>query len=228
MPVMEAALRCEYFGQEVINRWNFVASGTPAAVSFSFALASAMGFVRGSVSPFYPADGYFALINPLQVVNVLYRELVVKDVYSVTDFYTTPFVHGEAGTAAGEGLSPILAYGFKSNRVVSNIARGTKRFAGVPESAVDTGGIIASAALTAMNAVAEKMGDTLTYDDEGSTLTFIPTIVSKELYVTPSGKNAYRYWPSEAVQLTHVAQGITWEPYLQVRGQASRQYGKGA
>lgn len=228
MPIMEVALRCEYFGQETINRWNFIASGTPAAVSMSFALASAMGYIRSDIPPNYPADKYFTLITPLQVAAVLYRELVVKDVYSVTDFYTTPFVHGEAGTNPGEGSSPMIAFGFKSNRVVANIARGTKRFPGVPENAMGPGGVIEAAAITALNAVSDLMSETLTYDDEGSTLTFVPCIVSKEKYVTPSGKSAYRYWPTEAVQLTHVAQGVSWEVYPQVRGQASRQYGKGA
>jgi hypothetical protein len=228
MPLMEAALRCEYLGQEIINRWNFLATGTPATVSLSFALASAMGLLYDEVIPHYPNPGYYATISALQTNAMLWREIVTKDVYSVTDFYTAPFIHGEAGSAAGTSSSPIMAYGFRTNRVVANIARGTKRFGGVPESALGEGGVIESAALTAMVSVADLMGEVLTYDDEGNTLSFAPCIVSKEQYTTPSGKKAYRYYSTFAAQSAHIASGIAWEPYTQVRGQASRQYGKGA
>lgn len=228
MVLMEAALRTELFGQECINRWNFVGSGTPAAVSMSFALANAMGLVRGLVSPFYPADGYMARMSPLLGTDLLFRELVVKDVYSVTDFFTTPYVNGEAGTGGANSLSPINAYGWRTNRVRSDIARGTKRLPGVTQEATADGGTYIGAVTTIMNDIATLMGETLTYDDSGNTITFTPCVVSKEKYTTPSGKFAYRYYPTLAAQMAQLAQGIAWEAYTQVRGQASRQYGKGA
>jgi len=228
MVLMEAALRTELAGQECINRWNFVGSGTPAASTMSFALASAMGLVRAPSSPFYPADGYFTVIATLLSQAVTFRELVVKDVYSVTDFYTTPYINGESGAGTGLVLSPINAYGFRTNRVRSDIARGTKRLPGVTQSATSDGGTFVTGAVTLLNAIAELMAETITYDDEGNTLTFTPCVVSKQKYTTPSGRSAYQYYPTLTAQMEHVAQGISWEPYSTVRGQGSRQYGKGA
>lgn len=228
MPLMEAAFRGEYFGQETINRWNFVSSGTPAAVTLSFALANAMGMVRNSVVPYYPAPGYLLSMLAMQANTFICRELVVKDVYSNTDFYTTPYINGEVGLAAAEGLSPITAFGWRTNRVRSDIARGTKRLAGVPVDANATGGVVDAAYVTLMGTLGTVWGNTLTYDDEGNTITFTPCIVSKEKYTTPSGKFAYRYYPSYATQSAHLAQGIAWEAYPTLRGQGSRQYGKGA
>lgn len=227
MVLMEAALRTELFGQECINRWNYVGSGTPAAVSMSFALANAMGLVRGLVSPFYPADGFMTRLSPLLGTDLIFRELIVKDIYSVTDFYTTPYVNGEVGTGGSTGSSPINAFGFRTNRVRSDIARGTKRLPGVTNEAVADGGTFVGGVTTLMNDVALLFGETLTYDDDGNTITFTPCVVSKEEYTTPSGKKAYRYYSTLSAQMAKVAQGIAWEPYTQVRGQASRQYGKG-
>jgi len=228
MPIMEAALRGDYHGQEIINRWNFIASGTPASVTLSFALAYAMGLVRSDVPPNYPTPGYYNTIAALQAPSFAYRELVTKDIFSVTDFYTNPYINGEVGLSSGEGQSPINAYGFRTNRVRADIARGTKRIAGVTEGATQEGGEFTTGAQGLMNAVASLMSDNIEYDDEGNTITFTPCIVGKEKYTTPSGKTAYRYYATETLQLAHIAQGISWEIYTTVRGQGSRQYGKGS
>lgn len=45
MPIMEVVLTQNYYGQEIINRFNYRASGTPAAVTYSFALVSALGAI---------------------------------------------------------------------------------------------------------------------------------------------------------------------------------------
>jgi hypothetical protein len=74
------------------------------------------------------------------------------------------------------------------------------------------------------------MGAIITYDDEGNTISFAPAIVGKEKY-TPDplkpDRYAYRYYPTLAEQMEHVAQGFNWDVYNQVRTQVSRQYGRG-
>jgi hypothetical protein len=45
MPLYEVVLEQRYYNQQVVNRWNYVGSGTPASVTGSFALLSALGFI---------------------------------------------------------------------------------------------------------------------------------------------------------------------------------------
>jgi hypothetical protein len=224
----EITLRAEYAGQQTINRWNYLSSGTPASVSGSFALASAMGFIRAPSTPFYPAGTIFPAIWAIQSTGLSYREVVSKAIYDPVDFYTVPFVHGEAGAAEGVGASPFVALGMRSNRVRTDIDRGTKRFGGVSESVMGSAGVVETGAFTLLQVLADLMGDTLSYDDEGSTITFVPCVVSKLKYTTPSGKFAYKYYDTLSAQTPHIASGVSWEAYSQVRSQTSRQYGKGA
>lgn len=230
MPLYEIVIDQVYFGQQCINRFNYFGSGTPASVSGSFALTHAMGFIKVGDPPSYSPDTIFAKWRNLVSTSVAFSQVIVKDVYSVTDFYGLPFLAGEAGLAAGGApSSPTEAYGFRTNRVRSDIRRATKRFAGVEEAGVDPGGVIASAAYTTMTILATALSQTLTYDDEGTTITFQPAVVKKEKYTAPSGNDAYRYPAIPPVDLQDIcALGILWQPYTQVRTQTSRQYGHGS
>lgn len=225
MAIMELVFRSFYAEQECINRWNYVASGTPAAVSLSFALVSAFGAVYSGGTP--PADTLLNAIWSQVTTGVNFGEVEAKNVYSILDFYTRPFAAGQTGGVVTAGMSPSVAIGYRTNRVRSDIRRGTKRFVGVPESSSGDLGVIDSAALTGLQNIATKMGDVLSYDDEGNTITFTPAICSKQEYTTPSGKRAYRYYSTEATQLEHTATGILWELYANTRTQVSRQYGRG-
>ena len=228
MAIMEVVLETNYASQRCINRWNYIGSGTPAAVTRSFALASALGAIP-SVGV-YPTGSLMWKIALMIDDGVTFVNLTVKDVYSPTDFYTAPFVEPLAGQNAGVGLSPLDSYGFFSNRVRSDVRRGTKRFTGVITGHVQQGGVIVSGAITLMNAVAQEMSDTQVYVDEGNNLTFVPAIVSKLKYQSNSDpvRFAYRYYSTEALQLEHVAEGILWDEYPNTRSQGSRQYGHGA
>jgi len=226
--LMEITLFQTYFNQRCVNRWNYVANGTPAAVTLSFALTSIMGFLPTSTTLAGSTVG--GALQVVQAADVSFDSVIARAVYIDDDFYDSPFLAGTAGSAAGgaAALSPTQAFGFFSSRVKQSIARGYKRFVGASEGTVEAGGAISSGALTALTSLAGFMSDTLVYDDEGESLTFIPCIVQKEKYVvTESGKDAYRYYASQATQLTHTAQGIGWTPYENIRTQVSRQYGRG-
>lgn len=222
MAIMELVLRQRYFGVEIVNRWNYVSGGTPAAASLSFALVSAVGAVA------LAADSMIGEIRALQSTAVDFVDIEARNVYSTTDFYTRPFGTGINGqNAGGEALSPVMAYGFRTNRVRTDVRRGTKRFVGVVENDTTSGGNLSAAALDQMNIILGLMSDILTYDDEGNTLSFSPAVCGKEAYTTPSGRTAYRYYATEAAQLAMTAQGILWEAYDTTRSQTSRQYGRG-
>lgn len=232
MAIYEVILQQTYFGQEIINRWNYVSTGTPAAVSGSFALASALGAIYEplAVPPAYPPDHLMTLLAAVQANDVVFDFISVRNIYSTTDFYETPFLNPLQGSQTSEALSPTESFGFRTNRVRSDIRRGTKRIVGVTVNMVTDGGVVASNAIPALNAIAVEMSAVLEYNDEGNTLAFAPVICGRERYI-PNPANpdraAYRYYPTEDEQENHLASGILWSLYDHTRTQTSRQYGRG-
>lgn len=229
MPIMEITLEGTFASQQIINRWNYLASGTPSAVSFSFALVSAFGAIEDGGS--YPSGTVIDNIRLMVSSQYSFTQSLAKDVYDPVDFYQAPFIPSLAGAVAGESNSPVMAYGFRTNRTRLDIRRATKRFAGVVETEAFSGGVIDSTFVDGeMANLASIMSQTITYDDEGNTLTFQPIVVGKEKY-TPNPlapeKVAYRYYETEAEQLDHIMTSILWEPYPRLRSQVSRQYGRG-
>lgn len=218
----EVVLRQELFGQEIVNRWNYQSTGTPAAVTGSFGLAWAFGAVDT------PFTSVIEKLQVLQATAVQFVDLEVRAVYDPLDFYTRPFATATTGSGIGEAASPVLAYGFRTNRVNRDIRRATKRIAGVLEEATAAGGGITGVYLTRADELRAAMSATLTYTDEGNNLTYAPCVVKKERYPVP-GKDtfAYRYYEDPNVQLQNTALGVIWEVYDTVRTQASRQYGRG-
>jgi len=226
----EVTLTQNFQNQQVVNRWNYIGSGTPAAVQPSFGLVNALGAVA-SVGV-YPTDGLMWKLALTQNSGVTFDNLVVKAIYDVLDFYALPFIEPLAGQRAGEVLPAFNAMGYRTSRVRQDIRRATKRFTGLNE-ADTTGGTITTAFLTGpMANLAVEMADTLTYLDEGNTLTFVPVVVGKQRYDPETGLpsttgSAYRYYPTEVEQLQHIAQGFLWDAYNTVRSQVSRQIGRG-
>lgn len=229
MPILEVTLTQSFQNQECVNRWTYVASGTPASVSFSFALTNALGAIE--TAGVYPASELMRLIAAVQSNAVTFQTITVKDIYSVTDFYSTPFTSPLAGVGAGEFMAPFVAYGFRTNRIRSDVARATKRFVGVLEANY-SGTAYIGAVITALEAISAKMSANLEFLDEGNTLTFIPAVCGKEKYdpnpTSPDANHvAYRYYATESEQLAHTAQGVLWQHYPNVRSQVSRQLGRG-
>lgn len=224
MAIYELTLLQEFKGVRTVNRWNYVLTGVPAAVTGSFALTQAFGYMNTTTLKPLTVLGF---IQSCQHSDVKFLNLVVKNLYSSTDFYETPFIAGTAGTITGvEASPPFVSFGFRTNRVRTDVARGTKRFIGLIETWVNAGELTAPG-LTAMNTLAGEMNEALTYSDEGNTLTFSPAVCGKEEYTTPKGTRAYRYHATEEAQMAKTALGVVWQPYATARSQTSRQYGRG-
>jgi hypothetical protein len=226
---MEVTLQTQFLNQECVNRWNYLASGTPAAVSFSFALTNALGAIPAV--GVYPVGALVWKIAQIMSSLVSFTVITVKDVYDLTDFYSTPFTTPLIGGQAGDAMPPFNAYGFRSNQTRGDIRRATKRFEGVVET-FQASGTIVGAIIPNLEALSQEMTDVQTYTDEGNILNFAPIVVSKEEYdpnPPPAEGNhrAYRYYPTEAEQLEHIADSIVWQHYATVRSQVSRQFGKG-
>lgn len=225
--LLEVILRTVFRGVLCINKFNYLSSGIPASVSRSFGLISAMGFIPDA--GVYPVDTFFVALRALLHSDVGFIGAECKAIYDPTDFYERPFVASINGQDSGESSPPFVAYGFRTSRVRGDIARGTRRFVGVADGKIGSGGALVPGALTAVENLADVMDNNLEYDDEGNTLTYAPVIVHKEKYQSNSDpvRWAYRYYASEATQLTWLAQGFIWQPYLEARSQTSRQYGRG-
>lgn len=228
MAIMELKVKQVFFGQEVLNVFNYLFTGTPAAVTPSFGLVAAFGGI--DEAGVYPTGTILDGMRAIQVDALEYVSIEARDVYSVTDFYATPFLPGTAGVSTATPQAPFLAYGLKSNRTRTDIRAGRKSICGVPDESVGEGGVIIGGAVAGLATLASRMGQVITYTDEGNTLSYAPIIVSKEEYTpdeTKPERKAYKYYPSEAIQLTHIMESITWTGKPDVRSQVSRQYGRG-
>lgn len=225
--IYEVTLTQRYYNQTAVNRWNYVSSGSAVGVTGAYALLSAMGAYPDGGT--FPTGTLFKAFQVLQSEAVTFISVFAKAIREApTDFYDYAYPTGvTGGNTASQAESPTLAYGFFTNRVRLDVARGTKRLVGVCEASTDNGGVLSADAQTGVNNIASLMSATLSYTDGGSSLTFQPAVCGKKKYVTPKGKDAYEYYPTIAQQLDHTAIGVVWTPYTVVRTQTSRQYGKG-
>lgn len=227
--LMEVTLVSRYAEQICINRWNYLTSSTPASVSLSFGLVAALGAIVGGAATAFETDSMLEIMRNQQSDAVSYSEILARDVYSDTDFYTTPIPTTVVGEQTGQGASPMTAWGFVTNRTRSDIRRATKRFVGCVEADIDALGLVSAARLAGLEVLATAMADDVTYDDEGTILTFQPCVVKKEKYHPPDNPTgwAYRYNENEAEQFENLMTSILWQPYTSVRSQTSRQYNRG-
>lgn len=223
MAIMELLVRGVYRGKPNINRWHYVSSGTPASVSLSFALVYAFGAIEVGTPAAFPSGTMFAAMRAMQSTLFSYQEIQARDMYSDLDFYTRPFTTPVNGLVNDIGASPFESIGFRTNRVRQSVGRGFKRIGGIVDSMFQTEGRLSSSGISTATALASEMGQNLTYDDEGNTITFTPAVLSFQSYTTPNGNRAYRPYATEAAQLDHAAQGVIWGFYNEARSQVSRQ-----
>ena len=88
MAFIEAIINQQFSGQLAINRFTYVSSGTPASVSLSFALLSALGFIPDPpTATTFPTDTLADAMENIQSTGVRYLSAYARDLYSDTDFY---------------------------------------------------------------------------------------------------------------------------------------------
>lgn len=228
MPIYQVVVQQQYFNQKCINRWNYISSAVPSSVNGATGLASALGFTDIDASDLFPEGTLARDWQDLISEDADFVQIDIRNVYSTTDFYIVPFPPNVKGQkSASNGLSPATAYGCVSSRVNLGVNPGFKRFVGVTEDGVSSGGVLIATRLQQLQDLCDRMGEVVIFDPLGEAVGYTPSIVSKEKYTTPKGNTAYKYYATEAEQLQHVAQGVSWSPYSQTRTQVSRQYGRG-
>lgn len=220
--LFEVLLRQEFLTKPALNRFHFNSSGTPASVSLSFALISALGGIPDPITGAFPSGSLMEALAALQADDVVYQSIQAEALYSVVDFYDTPFPSGQTGVRTGEVMNNFEAFSIRSSRVRTDVGRGFKRFAGVTEDRVDAGGVISSGAESDLQAICDILNSGIEYDDEGTTLTFTSCVLGFDEYTTPSGRSAYKKFPSLSEQLDHAAIGVIWAPSRLTTTQSSR------
>jgi len=227
MACYEIVLEQSYYGQQIVNRWNYVSGSIPSGQSGALLALAGMGFAPFGGDPILSGDTIGAILQSLQTAEVTFVQAIAKNLYSVTDFYTYAFPPDTNGTSGGsEGMSPAIAFGYTTDRTRSDIRRGQKRFVGIEESNVGGGGVILSAGT--FQTLGDAMADINVVNVEGAAVTFTPYVFGKKEYTTPTGKKAYEYWPDETQQLEHIARINAWTLKSTVRTQTSRQYSRGS
>ena len=224
----EIILRAAYAGQELLNRFNYVSddaviSGTPSAE-----LVKAFGTPPVGTPPLFTAGTIMGTLQTLQSAGVQYLSLAARAIWDDADFFEAGFVTAVLGAVTGDGESPVASFGFETTRVLQSIRRGHKRFGGVPKTALANKGEIATGVMTDLDALAVLLGSTLSSTVGAVTIHFTPCVVSKQKHTdTTTGKVTYRYYPTLAEQLDHIAVAPVWSVQTDVRTQNSRQYGRG-
>jgi hypothetical protein len=215
------------FGQMCLNTFDFAETTPEPLTGASFALATAFGLIP--VAAAYPAATPFRLWRDLIDNSVEYIRFTIRTLYSVTDFYEAGFLPSTFGlvATANEAMSPTLAYGITSNRVRTDVRRGSKRFAGVTETAVGDGGTVVPSALANWQLFCNSISVPITATVAGQAYSFSSSVLPKQ---TP-GDNVGQvgeFWPTYSAQLAKSAIGLAWTPQQYIRTQVSRQYGRGA
>lgn len=226
----EVILQGQLAGQTIVNKFNYRSDGDDLDSGNAFGLTQAMGF--DPTTGAFPSGTLADHLTAVQQDAMQWQQVIARAVYDPLDFVDIPFVPVVAGQGASGDASPtFVAYGFRTNRVRTDIGRGYRRIAGVGEGQVDPLGALTSGIIAALDTLATDFGSVLSKTEGSNTIHFTPVVVHKHIYTTPSGKKAYRYYNTadggEAAQLENVAAGITWEVYDHVRSQVSRQIGKG-
>lgn len=230
MALYEITLEQSYFGQQIINRWNYQSGAIPGGSSGAFLAVVGMGAIEDDDTPAMDIGTVFGYLAGLQVDDVVFVQAIAKNLYSNTDFFTFAFPPGTVGlNNTADGLSPASAWGFTSDRTRADIRRAQKRFVGIGENYAGNGGNLTDGAKTSGQILGDIMGNPNTATFDGVTTVFTPVVLGREKYVVPdSGKDAYRYYSTEAAQLLHLAAINTFTLKPTVRTQASRQYGRGS
>lgn len=215
-------------GKPVINQLGFASDIDDVATTSAFALAQALGFNPSDTSealPGSPLDAFLAI----QPNDYQMNELFVRNLFSVIDFITQPVAGagwaGQVAPAVGTKLTRFTAMKFRTNRIRTDIKRGTLALRGASETGIQDGENWDSAILGGMQALCDELNAPPSFTVGEITTQYRPAVFSKRRYQTRVGTEtegprwAYEYYDTEEQQLEHTAIGVTWAPVQRIRHQ---------
>jgi len=130
---------------------------------------------------------YFPVIRPLQTFSLFWDEIDVTNLGEDSDFIKKPFVmQGSAGDT--DTMPAFVGVGYTLNPATRAVRPGSKRFAGVPESAVTKGEIVEPTYLAAVEALRVVLDDNIV----GALATYQPVIV-KRIKTAVAGTTPVQY-----------------------------------
>lgn len=220
--------------QLIVNRLNFTSNNETVETANALGLLRATGLdPTDETAPESGSLLYYLLAA--QTVGYQIDEIIVRNLWSVTDFITQPVSgagwQGLITVAAGDAVPTFVAAKLRTNRVRTDIRRGTLSLTGGTEEQVEGSDVWTSGYMTLLNAVATALNAGPTYTSGGASTQFLPSVFKKERYVVPDSdpvRFAYRYYTDFALFQANIASPVTWSAVERVSSQVSRKIGRGA
>ncbi len=220
--------------QLVVNRLNFTTNNETVETANAVGLLTALGY--DSVDPSGPsADSTLEALLNAQTVGYSIDEIIVRNLWSVTDFITQPVTgvawSGTIAVAAGDATPTFIASKLRTNRVRTDIRRGTLALTGGTEEQIEGADVWSSGYMSLLNMVATRLNAGPTYTSGGASTIFQPSVFKKEDYVVPGSdpvRKAYRYYTDFTLFQANIASPVTWSGVERVTSQVSRKIGRGA
>lgn len=220
--------------QLVVNRLNFTSNNETVETANAVGLLQALGY--DPVDPSEP--GMTSVLKAfLNAQTTAYQidEIIVRNLWSVTDFITQPVsgVGWQGGITVGSGdaLPTFVAAKLRTNRVRTDIRRGTLSITGGTEEQVEGADVWNSAYLALLDTFVTRLNAGPTYTSGGASTQFLSSVFKKERYVVPDSdpvRFAYRYYTDFALFQANIASPVTWSAVERVSSQVSRKIGRGA
>jgi hypothetical protein len=220
--------------QLVVNRLNFVSNNDEVTTANAISLLRALGY--DTSDPEIPvSSSVFHRLLQAQTTGYQMNEIIARNLWSVTDFVTQPVTgtswRGEIVIAAGDKVPSFVASKLRTNRVRTDIRRGTLALTGGTEEMIDDAGDWVSSYVTVLDAVCTALNTPPSWTSGGATTNFVPSVFKKEDYVVPGSdpvRKAYRYYTDFALFQANIATPVTWSSVARVTSQVSRKIGRGA
>lgn len=221
-------------GQQIINRLTFVSNIDDVGSTSANALLQALGYDPTDPTTPNTSTVLAALLNA-QTTAYQMDEISVRNLYSVTDFITQPVTGanwaGKITLASGDRLMSFVASRIRTNRVRTDIRRGTLALTGGTEEQAEGSDVWNTEYMAWLTNLCTNLNAPPEYTGGGTTTLFRPSVLGKERYEVPGSspvRYAYRYYATEEEQAQHAAIGVTWSPVNDISSQVSRKIGRGA
>lgn len=223
-------------GGAVMNQLSFLSDIDDPTTTNAFGLLQALGY--NPLLPTAPTVGT-VLQRLLGAQTVLYQmqEIQVRSLTSVIDFITQPVTGagwaGAIAVPAGDQVPSFVAARIRTNRVRTDIRRGTLSLTGGIEENIDAGDQWGVSYVALLQAACNALNAVKSYTIGSVTTVFRNAVFQKERYISRPGgpdlspRYAYRYYTDETEFLENTAVGVTWSPQAKVSSQNSRKIGRG-